>query len=91
MIYKFIVFLPLIGFLIAGLGGQKIGDKASQLITAGLVSVSAVLSWLVFIDVALAHNAVNTVLVLEWVKSGTLEFNWALKVDTLTVVNASCN
>ena len=86
MIYKAIVFLPLIGFLIAGIGGNQIGDRLSQLVTATLVSISAVLSWIVFIDVALAHNAVNTVTVLEWVRSGTLEFNWALKIDTLTVV-----
>ncbi len=86
MIYKAIVFLPLIGFLIAGIGGRQIGDRASQLVTAILVSASAVMSWYVFIEVAMLHNAVNTVTVLEWVKSGTLEFNWALKIDTLTVV-----
>lgn len=85
MIFKAIVFLPLIGFLIVGLFGSKLGDRLSQLVTSGLVSVAAILSWLAFADVALAHNVYN-VHVLDWVKSGTLSFNWAFKVDTLTAV-----
>ncbi len=35
MIYKAIVFLPLIGFLIAGLFGRQIGAKASEYVTTG--------------------------------------------------------
>jgi len=53
---KFIVFLPLVGFLIAGMFGRSIGDRASQLLTASLVTIGAVLSWLVFVDVAMAGN-----------------------------------
>ena len=36
--YHAIVFLPLIGFLIAGLFGRQIGDRMSQIVTAGLVT-----------------------------------------------------
>ncbi|GHF28642.1 NADH:ubiquinone oxidoreductase subunit L [Kordiimonas sediminis] len=85
MMYKLIVFLPLIGFLFAGLFGSKFSDRISQLVTAGLVTVSAVLSWMAFADVALGGNQ-YTVLVLEWVSSGALSFDWAFKIDTLTVV-----
>ena len=85
MIYKLIVFLPLIGFLFAGLFGSRFADKVSQLVTTGLVSISGVLSWMVFADVALAGNQYN-VHVLDWVQSGTLSFNWAFKIDTLTAV-----
>ena len=48
MIYKAIVFLPLIGFLIAGLFGRSIGAKASEYVTTGLMIVVAILSWIVF-------------------------------------------
>lgn len=82
---KFIVFLPLVGFLIAGMFGRQIGDRASQILTSGLVSIGAVLSWYVFADVAFAGNK-YPVHVLDWVKSGTLEFAWAFKIDTLTAV-----
>ena len=30
--YQAIVFLPLLGFLIAGLFGKKIGDRASEVV-----------------------------------------------------------
>ena len=51
LIYKAIVFLPLIGALIAGLFGRQIGAKASEYITSGLMIIVAVLSWIVFINV----------------------------------------
>ena len=40
-----IIFSPLLGFLIAGLLGRKIGDIASQVITCFLIFVSTVLSF----------------------------------------------
>ena len=41
-IIKAIVFLPLIGALIAGLGGGAIGAKASEYITSGFMIIAAV-------------------------------------------------
>jgi len=43
-----IVFFPLIGALIAGLFGNRIGARASELVTSGLLVAAAVLSWIVF-------------------------------------------
>ncbi len=82
---KLVVFLPLTGFLIAGLFGRQIGDKASMFVTAGLVTIAAALSWVAFGEVALAGIKYH-VHVLDWVTSGTLSFSWAFKVDTLTAV-----
>ena len=39
--YDLIVFLPLLGFLIAGLFGRQIGARASELVTTSLLGVSA--------------------------------------------------
>ena len=58
LIYKLIVFLPLLGAFIVGLGGSSIGAKASEYITTGLMLVAAVLSWVVFFDVAIGAEAV---------------------------------
>ena len=41
--YAAIVFLPLLGFLVAGLFGRIIGTRASELVTTGLLFVSAAL------------------------------------------------
>ncbi|MEM7302474.1 MAG: NADH-quinone oxidoreductase subunit L [Pseudomonadota bacterium] len=84
--YQLIVFLPLIGFLIAGLFGRTIGAKASEYITSGLLVVSAILSWFAFFDVALSEGGSFTVPVMSWIVSGDLTAGWALRIDTLTVV-----
>jgi NADH-quinone oxidoreductase subunit L len=88
LIYKAIVFLPLIGFLIAGLFGRQIGAKASEYVTTGLMIVVALLSWVAFFQVALSHEAheVIKVPVMRWIQSGGIDVEWALRVDTLTAV-----
>ena len=84
--YHAIVFLPLLGFLIAGLGGRAIGSTASEYITSGLLVVSAALSWVAFFSVAMGDGDVFTVPVLRFIQSGGLDVDWAFRIDTLTVV-----
>ena len=55
--YAAIVFLPLLGCAIAGLFGRLIGPRPSELVTTGLLLVSAALSVVVFADVALGGGA----------------------------------
>lgn len=83
--YYIIVFGPLVGFLLAGLFGKWLGDRGSQIVTSGLLVVSAFFSIWAFYDVVVAGN-VQTITVMEWVRSGSLDFNWAFKIDTLTAV-----
>lgn len=85
-IIKAIVFLPLIGFLIAGLLGTQIGAKASEYVTSGLMLIALALSWFVFFDVALGHEEILRVSVLRWIQSGNFDVEWAFRVDTLTAV-----
>ncbi|MXN67036.1 NADH-quinone oxidoreductase subunit L [Stappia sp. GBMRC 2046] len=84
--YSAIVFLPLIGFLIAGLFGRMIGSKASEYITSGLLIVAAILSWIAFFSVGFTDAPPQHVTILRWINSGTLDVNWMIRVDTLTVV-----
>ncbi|MEQ1672466.1 MAG: NADH-quinone oxidoreductase subunit L, partial [Hyphomicrobium sp.] len=85
MIYIAIVFLPLLGALIAGLGGRVIGEKPSEVITTAFLMISAVLSWVVFAQVGFGH-ATSKVQVLRWITSGELDTSWSLRIDTLTAV-----
>ena len=85
--YDLIVFLPLIGFLIAGLFGRQIGDRASELVTTSLLGVSAALSWVAFFSVALGHEEQALIVpVANWLTSGKLVVGWALRIDMLTAV-----
>lgn len=82
---KSIVFLPLIGFLIVGLFGSRLGDKPSQIVTTGLLMIAGLLSWIVFFDVTMGANKYPVTL-FNWVTSGDFKFDWAIYVDTLTAV-----
>jgi NADH-quinone oxidoreductase subunit L len=126
--YHIIVFLPLLGAIVAGLiaifgaakrlpGGEPetgeglghpyahrhghaalgehgdhdhepaaAGSQAAEYITSGLLTVSALLSWVVFFIVAYGASAAERVPVLNWFTSGMLEVDWALRIDTLTAV-----
>ena len=86
MLYNFIVFLPLAGFLIAGLFGSRIGAQASEYVTSGFLVVSALLSWYAFITVGLGDVQAFNVPVLTFIQSGALSANWEFRIDTLTVV-----
>ncbi|TDH39101.1 NADH-quinone oxidoreductase subunit L [Pseudohoeflea suaedae] len=84
--YHAIVFLPLLGALVAGLFGRSIGAKASEYVTSLFLVVAAVLSWVAFFTVALGDSETLRIPVLEWVKSGSLDVQWAFRIDTLTSV-----
>lgn len=83
--YHLIVFLPLIGFLIAGLFGRLIGARGSEIVTTSLLIVSAVLSWVALFSVGFGHGTTR-VQVATWLASGNLQVDWAFRVDTLTAV-----
>ena len=80
-----IVFFPLLGFLIAGLLGRVIGARASEIATTGLMMAAAVFSWVTFVDVGYGGGG-KVHLIASWIRSGSFEVDWALRVDTLTAV-----
>ncbi|VFU09341.1 NADH-quinone oxidoreductase subunit L [Methylocella tundrae] len=84
--YAAIVFLPLLGFLIAGLFGRLIGARASELVTTSLLFVAAALSWVTFINVAMGDAPATVSLLGEWFSSGALKAEWSLRIDSLTAV-----
>jgi NADH-quinone oxidoreductase subunit L len=85
MIDALIVFLPLAAAAFAGLFRAPLGDRGAQAVTCTALVVAAVLSVVVFFDVALGGNARTTEL-FTWFDAGTFELSWALRVDTLTSV-----
>ena len=84
--YAAIVFLPLLGFLIAGPFGWWIGPRPSEIVTTSLSFVSALLSWIVFLKVALGTAPATVSVIGNWFASGALQVDWSLRIDTLTSV-----
>jgi NADH-quinone oxidoreductase subunit L len=83
--YTAIVFLPLLGSIIAGLFGRFIGRHLSEIIPTALLFASAALSIYAFYDVAILGNS-YIVPIAPWITSGDFQANWTLRIDTLTAV-----
>ena len=82
----FIVFLPLLAALVAGLGQRFIGALAAKTITTAGLFIAAFLSWPIFIGFLNGSETAYVQPVMTWVQSGDLSFDWELRVDALTAV-----
>jgi len=89
-----VVFLPLIGSIVAGILAfcpskderrQSRIDFAAQWVTCGAMLLSMLLAVFVFVDVVV-HGNTGTIELFTWIDSGAFEVSWALKLDTLTAV-----
>src|SRR5689334_13445613 len=82
----FIVFLPLLAAIVAGLFGRWIGATAAKTVTTASLFIGALLSWPLFFTYIGGSAQPVVVPVLTWIQSGTLNVDWALRVDSLTAV-----
>jgi NADH-quinone oxidoreductase subunit L len=82
----FIVFLPLLAAILAGLGNRAIGNTVAKTVTTGALVIGCLLSWPIFIGFLGGGTEAYVVPVYNWVTSGALVFDWALRVDALTAV-----
>jgi len=78
-----ILFAPLIGALICGFGWRLIGERAGQVITTAMIFLAAALSWVIF----LTFDGVTVQTpILDWIVSGTLHSEWAIRLDRMTAI-----
>jgi NADH-quinone oxidoreductase subunit L len=84
-VYQAIVFLPLLGCLIAGLFGRVIGPRPSELVTTVFLFAAMLLSWIAFYRVGFGPYD-ERITLFTWMASGDLKVEWKLRIDTLTVV-----
>ncbi len=80
---KLILFAPLIGALIAGFGWRIIGEKAAQWLTTGLLFLSAILSWVIFLTF---DGTTEHIQILRFIDSGSLSTDWGIRLDRLTAI-----
>ena len=80
-----LLFLPLLASIISGFFGKYLGDRNSEIITSVFVSISAIISLLIFYNV-IVNDYENNVVVATWINSGSLDVNWSIKVDALSSV-----
>ena len=80
-----ILFLPLAASIISGFFGKFIGDRNSQIITSLFVSISAILSLVIFYKV-INFGYTNNLIINNWISSGNLNVNWSINIDALSSV-----
>ncbi|MDA8945051.1 NADH-quinone oxidoreductase subunit L [Candidatus Pelagibacter ubique] len=80
-----LIFLPLLASITSGFFGKYLGDRNSEIVTSLFVSISALLSIILFYQV-IVNGYENNVVVATWINSGTLDVNWSIKVDALSSV-----
>jgi len=61
------------------------GSGIAELITTTLLLISAILSWIAFVQVGFSGQEAR-VPIFTWMTSGELSVAWSLRVDTLTAV-----
>jgi NADH-quinone oxidoreductase subunit L len=78
-----ILFAPLMGALIAGFTWRLIGEKGAMWVTTGLLFLSALLSWIVFLSF---NGETQQIHLLDWIESGSLSTAWSIRLDRLTAI-----
>ncbi len=79
-----IIFLPLIGSII-GFLGKSLLKYFSEITTSLFVSISALLSIILFWS-GIQNNTYGNFKIVEWISSGSFVANWSINIDPLSSV-----
>lgn len=82
--YLTILILPLLGSLISGFLGRKIGVTGSHIITCTCLILSSILATIAFYEVGLSSSPV-IVYLFNWIDSEYMTISWEFLFDQLTV------
>jgi len=82
--YLSIIILPLLGSIVSGFLGRKVGQTGSHFITCTCLLLSSILMTIAFYEVGLCGSPVNIVLG-SWLDSEILNISWEFYFDQLTV------
>jgi NADH-quinone oxidoreductase subunit L len=85
-VYLTIVFAPLLGAIIAGFFGKKLGNKITHNITILFVLISTLMSFYVFNHHVLNQGEVFNQNIYTWMQIGNLDISVGFLVDNLTSI-----
>jgi NADH-ubiquinone oxidoreductase chain 5 len=82
--YLTLIFLPLLGSIVSGFFGRKIGVKGAQIITCSCIVLTTILSIFTFLEVGI-NNIPLSMKLFRWIDSESLFVIWGFNFDSLTV------
>lgn len=84
--YLSIIILPLLGSIVAGFFGRKVGVRGAQMITCLCVIATTILALFAWVEVGF-NNIPVTINLFRWIDSEWMNINWGFQFDSLTVNN----
>ena len=82
--YLVIIILPLLGSIVSGFFGRKVGVRGAQLITCFNVILTTILAVLAFFEVGF-NNIPVSIELFRWIDSEWFNIIWGFEFDSLTV------
>nr|YP_009317066.1 NADH dehydrogenase subunit 5 [Pestalotiopsis fici]AOW71163.1 NADH dehydrogenase subunit 5 [Pestalotiopsis fici] len=82
--YLSIIILPLLGSIVAGFFGRKVGVSGAQFITCSSVILTTILAIIAFFEVGF-NNIPVSIELFRWIDSEWFNIIWGFEFDSLTV------
>lgn len=82
--YLTLIFLPLLGSIISGFLGRKVGVTGAQIVSCSCIIITTILGIFIFFEVGM-NNIPVTIKLFKWVDLEYLNIYWAFNFDSLTV------
>ena len=82
--YLALIILPILGSIISGFFGRKIGVSGARIITCTCVIITTILAIIAFLEVGLNQISVKIEL-FRWIDAESLNIKWSFNFDSLTV------
>lgn len=82
--YLVIIVLPILGSIVSGFFGRKVGVSGARLITSLSVVLTTIIAVFAFLEVAL-NNICVSIWLFRWIDSESLNVLWGFNFDSLTV------
>jgi NADH-ubiquinone oxidoreductase chain 5 len=82
--YLALIILPLLGSIVSGFFGRKIGVTGARIITCSCVITVTILAIIAFLEIGLNQSTVKIEL-FRWIDAEALNIKWAFNFDSLTV------
>lgn len=82
--YLTIIILPLLGSIVSGFFGRKVGVSGSRFLACTSIIVTTIFAIIAFFDVGFNNNLV-TIPLFKWLNSESFNITWSFQFDNLTI------
>ena len=83
--YLALIILPILGSIVSGFFGRKVGVSGARIITCTCVIITTILAIIAFLEVGLNQYTCIKIELFRWIDSESLNVKWGFNFDSLTV------